>query len=240
MSFVFIAIGCGWCNVNLCLHYKNLCLCTIRLLTRQQVSSSLRELHVWPRWFSPLSRPSPRLSSHILASPPPRLLPWLLVRFFFKLSDRETTPLYLFAVASTSPCFVFDLQMCHYWNQYRLSVSNFRYVSFCGIFSSPLPENYTAHLTGSTSAQSHPKPGQLHGAHKCSWPGTSHDPERNRRGDHLLLHRQHPSTDGRDGMCYTNCATLYFIWDTLKHGDTLQYFWIPSQTQRCSITSWHL
>lgn len=88
---------------------------------------------------------------------------------------------------------------------FLLIVSDVRHVSVCGIFSSPLPKNYTAHLTCSSPSQSHPKPCQLHGAHHCIGPERSHNPERNCRRDHLLLHRQHPGTDGRDGMSHTNC-----------------------------------
>lgn len=118
-------------------------------------------------------------------------------------------------------------------------VSNFRHVSVCGIFSPPLPKNYTTHLTCSSSAQSHPKPCQLHGAHNCIWPGHSHNPERDCRRDHLLLHRQHPGTNGRDGMCFTQHPTLYFIQEireefltelrlnvsAFKTWSNLRFFW---------------
>ncbi len=87
-------------------------------------------------------------------------------------------------------------------------LSVFRHVSVCWIFSSPLPKNYTAHLTRSSSAKSHPKPCQLYGAHHSIWPGHSHNPERDCRGDHLLLHRQHPGTNGWDGMCRTHRILL--------------------------------
>lgn len=57
-------------------------LCVTRLLIRQQVNSSLKELHEWPPWLSPLSRPSPHLSSHIRPSAAPQLQRWLQVSVF--------------------------------------------------------------------------------------------------------------------------------------------------------------
>lgn len=50
--------------------------CATRLQTRQQVNSSLRELHVWPLWLSLLFSPSLPLSFHILALAAPQLLRW--------------------------------------------------------------------------------------------------------------------------------------------------------------------
>lgn len=170
------------------------------------MSSSPRELHVWPPWLSPLSRPSPRLSFHILASAAPQLLRWLQVRVFGALPTEKITLLQsalfyflhgsvLFSLFSSEivkfskfgnslSCkaphglllkqkqtswgavhFSNNYCVCSQWMDNFIFVSNFRDVSVCWIFSSPLPKNYTAHLTCSSSAQPHPKPCQLHGAH---------------------------------------------------------------------------
>lgn len=87
-------------------------LCATRPLTRQQVNSSLRELRAWPPCLSLLSRPSPHLSSHILALVAPQLQHWHQVSIFETLHWLRNHPVLdvtFYMAGFCFPSFLFEI-----------------------------------------------------------------------------------------------------------------------------------